>query len=102
LARGKHTKGTINNQSFTDIESLGYNMNVDYFLKKTKVIYTPQDYNANFNVTLNLNGKKKVNLDMVLKLGFTQSNKEKISVNISICNTNSYCLHPTMPVYVSK
>lgn len=92
--------GIVQNHSLTfngGAESLGYNMNVDYF-KNSSYVKSPQEYER-LSTNLNLYGKKG-KFKYGAKLGYTQSDKE---------NFNSYSgaspiadllgAIPTMPVY---
>ena len=92
--------GIVQNHSLTfngGAESLGYNLNVDYF-KNSSYVKSPQEYER-LSTNLNLYGKKG-KFKYGAKLGYTQSDKE---------NFNSYSgasaiadllgAIPTMPVY---
>jgi TonB-linked SusC/RagA family outer membrane protein len=71
--------GIIENHSLTfngGAESLGYNLNVDYF-KNKGYVNTPQDY-TRYSTTLNLHGKKG-NFKYGSKIAFTQSDKENFN-----------------------
>lgn len=93
--------GIVQNQSLTfsgGAESLGYNMNVDYF-KNTSYLNSPQDYER-FSSNLNLYGKKG-KFKYGAKIGYTQSDKE----NFNEYNAGQSAIVdllgavPTMPVY---
>ncbi|WP_367755789.1 SusC/RagA family TonB-linked outer membrane protein [Flavobacterium sp. WC2430] len=93
--------GIIENHSLTfsgGAESLGYNMNVDYF-KNSSYIDSPQDYKR-VSTTLNLTGKKG-KFKYGSKLGFTQSGKENFNEYNAGESPISDLLGaiPTMPVY---
>ncbi len=93
--------GIVQNQSLTfngGAESLGYNMNVDYF-KNTSYLNSPQDYER-FSSNLNLYGKKG-KFKYGSKIGYTKSDKE----NFNEYNAGESAIVdllgavPTMPVY---
>lgn len=93
--------GIIENHSLTfsgGAESLGYNMNVDYF-KNSSYIDSPQDYKR-VSTTLNLTGKKG-KFKYGSKIGFTQSGKENFNEYNAGESPISDLLGaiPTMPVY---
>ncbi|WP_348812764.1 SusC/RagA family TonB-linked outer membrane protein [Flavobacterium maritimum] len=93
--------GVIENHSLTfsgGAESLGYNMNVDYF-KNTGYLKTPQDYER-LSTTLNLTGKKG-KFKYGSKIGFTQSDKENFNEYNAGQSPIGDLLSaiPTMPVY---
>jgi TonB-linked SusC/RagA family outer membrane protein len=71
--------GIIQNQSLTfngGAETLGYNLNVDYF-KNTSYLNSPQDYER-LSTNLNLYGKKG-KFKYGAKLGYTESDKENFN-----------------------
>ncbi|MDI1305263.1 TonB-dependent receptor [Flavobacterium sp. AED] len=93
--------GIIENHSLTfsgGAESLGYNMNVDYF-KNSSYLNSPQDYKR-LSTTLNLTGKKG-KFKYGSKIGFTQSGKENFNEYNAGESPVSDLLGaiPTMPVY---
>ncbi|HTG66964.1 MAG TPA: carboxypeptidase-like regulatory domain-containing protein, partial [Flavobacterium sp.] len=71
--------GTVQNHSLTfngGAESLGYNLNVDYF-KNTSYLETPQDYER-YSMNLNLHGKKG-KFKYGSKIAYTESDKESFN-----------------------
>lgn len=93
--------GTVENHSITfngGAESLGYNMNVDYF-KNSSYMDSPQDYER-ISTNLNLTGKKG-KFKYGSKIGYTQSNKAIFSEYLAGDSPISGLLGaiPTMPVY---
>jgi TonB-linked SusC/RagA family outer membrane protein len=92
--------GHIQNHSLSfsgGAESLGYNMNVDYF-NNSSYLKTPQDYER-FSYNLNLHGKKG-KFKYGSKIAYTESDKE--SFNSWVGETAIGALLtaiPTMPVY---
>lgn len=97
-----HT-GTIQNHSLTfngGAESLGYNMNVDYF-KNTSYLNTPQDYER-YSMNLNLHGNKG-KFKYGSKIAYTESDKESFnSWNGESAIQALVTAIPTMPVYDSN
>ncbi|PXY45032.1 SusC/RagA family TonB-linked outer membrane protein [Flavobacterium hydrophilum] len=92
--------GLIQNHSLTfngGAESLGYNMNVDYF-QNTSYLNSPQDYER-LSMNLNLYGKKG-KFKYGSKLGYTQSDKENFnSWSGASAIADLLGAIPTMPVY---
>jgi TonB-dependent starch-binding outer membrane protein SusC len=93
--------GIIQDHSLTfsgGAESLGYNMNIDYF-KNSSYLNSPQDYQR-ISTNLNLTGKKG-KFRYGSKIGYTQSDKE----NFNEYNGGETAISdllgaiPTMPVY---
>lgn len=93
--------GYIENHALTfsgGAESLGYNMNVDYF-KNSSYMDSPQDYER-ISTNLNLNGNKG-KFKYGAKLGYTQSDKQIFNEYLAGETAISDLLGaiPTMPVY---
>jgi TonB-linked SusC/RagA family outer membrane protein len=93
--------GYIQNHAVTfsgGAESLGYNMNVDYF-KNSSYMDSPQDYER-ISTNLNLSGTKG-KFKYGSKIGYTQSNKEIFNEYLAGESPISDLLGaiPTMPVY---
>ena len=93
--------GYIQNHAVTfsgGAESLGYNMNVDYF-KNSSYMDSPQDYER-ISTNLNLTGTKG-KFKYGSKIGYTQSNKEIFNEYLAGESPISDLLGaiPTMPVY---
>lgn len=96
--------GVVQNQSLTfngGAESLGYNMNVDYF-KNSSYVNSPQDYER-ISTTLNLHGKKG-RFSYGSKIAYTQSDKQNFNEYNAGQTGISDLLGaiPTMPVYDSN
>jgi len=95
--------GTIQNHSLTlsgGAESLGYNMNLDYF-KNTSYLETPQGYER-YSMNLNLHGKKG-RLKYGSKIAYTESDKESFNSWVGESAINALLTAiPTMPVYDSN
>lgn len=96
--------GTIQNSSLNingGAESLGYNMNVDYF-KNKGYIETPQDYER-ISTNINLTGKKD-KISYGAKVAYTESNKASFNEYNAGQSPISDLLSaiPTMSVYDSK
>ncbi|MBI9039823.1 TonB-dependent receptor [Lutibacter sp.] len=93
--------GTVENHTVTfngGAESLGYNMNVDYF-KNSSYMESPQDYER-ISANLNLTGSKG-KFKYGSKIGYTQSNKAIFNEYLAGESPISDLLGaiPTMPVY---
>ncbi|WP_445738370.1 SusC/RagA family TonB-linked outer membrane protein [Mariniflexile sp.] len=93
--------GYIENHALTvsgGAESLGYNMNVDYF-KNSSYMDSPQDYER-ISTNINLNGNKG-KFKYGAKIGYTQSDKQIFSEYLAGESPISDLLGaiPTMPVY---
>ncbi|MFD0836726.1 SusC/RagA family TonB-linked outer membrane protein [Mariniflexile aquimaris] len=93
--------GFIENHAVTfsgGAESLGYNMNVDYF-KNSSYMDSPQDYER-ISTNINLTGNKG-RFSYGSKIGYTQSNKEIFNEYLAGSSPISDLLGaiPTMPVY---
>lgn len=93
--------GYIENHSVTfsgGAESLGYNMNVDYF-KNSSYMDSPQDYER-ISTNLNLTGNKG-KFKYGSKIGYTQSNKDIFNEYLAGQSPISDLLGaiPTMPVF---
>jgi len=93
--------GYIENHALTfsgGAESLGYNMNVDYF-KNSSYMDSPQDYER-ISTNLNLTGNKG-NFKYGAKIGYTQSNKQIFTEYLAGESPINDLLAgiPTMPVY---
>lgn len=92
--------GTVQNHSLTfsgGAESLGYNMNIDYF-KNTSYLETPQDYER-YSMNLNLHGKKG-KFKYGGKIAYTESDKESFNSWVGESAIQALLTAiPTMPVY---
>lgn len=92
--------GTVQNHSLTfsgGAESLGYNMNIDYF-KNTSYLETPQDYER-YSMNLNLHGKKG-KFKYGSKIAYTESDKESFNSWVGESAIQALVTAiPTMPVY---
>ena len=93
--------GYVENHALTfsgGAESLGYNMNVDYF-KNSSYMDSPQDYER-ISTNLNLTGNKG-KFKYGAKIGYTQSNKQIFNEYLAGESPISDLLGaiPTMPVY---
>lgn len=93
--------GYIENHSISvngGAESLGYNLNLDYF-KNSSYVDSPQDYER-ISTNLNLNGQKG-KFKYGAKLGYTDSGKENFNEYLAGQSAISDIVGaiPTMPVY---